>query len=776
MSKVLYRAGRACFVHRWLVLAIWVLVLVGAGAGMKLGGGQLDNTFSIPGSPSQNALNQVKHDFPNSGGTSAQLVFQARDGTTVNSPANAQAIQQTLSKASKAPQVASVVPPERSHLVTSDGKTAIATVQYRVSGAALDSGSLNALSSIGSAADSNTLTVQAGGQAFANSKRGTGSSEVTGLLIAFAVLTVALASLVAAGMPLLTAITGVAASVLTLYGLSAALSISNTAVTLALMIGLAVGVDYALFILSRHRAQLAAGMTPVESAAMAAGTAGTAVVFAGSTVIIALVALSVVGIPFLTVMGFSAAGTVLAAVLIANTLLPAIFAIAGSRLVPKPGSRAAGLASRAAVAATDRTRRPTCGTRWLAAVSRHPVRALAGVVVALGVMAVPAASLSLALPDNGSAAAGSSQRVAFDTISSSFGPGYNGPLLVLANLKPSSSPTGAQQEADAVAAKLKSLPGVAAVTPPQLDQAHTAALIDVVPTTAPSDPATANLVTSIRGQAVAIGNATGANIAVTGTTAIDVDVSSRLSSAMAPFAAIVVGLSVLLLLLVFRSLLVPLKAALGFLLSVGASFGAVVAVFQWGWLAGVLSVPTGPVASFLPIIVMAVLFGLAMDYEVFLASRIREDYVRTSDPRHAIVAGGAASARVVAAAATIMTFIFASFLLSGDATIMPIAFALAVGVSCDALLVRMTAVPAVLALTGRRAWYLPRWLDRALPNLDIEGASLKQSVPLATVSPSASGHPRAAAAEPATIGKWEGSRVTDRDLEVGEAAVARRGD
>jgi len=670
----------------------------------------------------------VKTDFPAAGGTSAQLVFVARGRTTVNSPANAAAINQVLAKAAAVPQVAAVIPPDTSHLVTRDGTTAIATVQYRVSAPGLDSGTLSALNSIASAADSSTLSVQPGGQAFSSLSSGSGSSEVTGLLIAFAVLAVALASLVAAGMPLLTALTGVGLSVLTLHGLAAALSVSNTAVTLAVMIGLAVGVDYALFIVSRHRAQLAAGLAPAESAAIAVGTAGTAVVFAGCTVIIALAALSVVGIPFLTVMGLSAAGTVLTAVLIATTLLPAIFGIAGSRLVPKPGSRAARLASRTAHAADIAAgARSTRGARWLAAVSRRPAAALAASVVVLGALAVPALKLTLALPDNGSAADGTSQRIAFDTISSTFGPGYNGPLLVLANLNPGPDPTAAGQQADAVAAKLKGFTGVAAVTPPQLDQAHTAALIDVVPASAPSAAATATLVTSIRGQASAISRATGADVAVTGTTAVDVDVSARLSAALLPFAGIVVGLSLLLLMLVFRSLIVPVKAAIGFLLSVGASFGATVAVFQWGWLAGPLGVPaTGPVASFLPIVLMAVLFGLAMDYEVFLASRIREDYIRSQDPRHAIIAGGGAAARVVVAAALIMTFIFASFLLSGDATIKSLALALAVGVACDALLVRMTMVPAVLALVGKHAWYIPRWLDRALPDLDIEGTSLRQ--------------------------------------------------
>ena len=339
---------------------------------------------------------------------------------------------------------------------------------------------------------------------------------------------------------------------------------------------------------------------------------------------------------------------------------------------------------------------------------------------------MPALGLTLALPDNGSAAGSTSQRTAFDTISDAFGPGYNGPLLVLANLAPGKDPGAAGQQADAVAAKLKGFPGVAAVTPPRLDQAHTAALIDVVPASAPSAAATATLVTSIRDQAETISHATGATVAVTGTTAIDVDVSAKLSAALLPFASIVVGLSLLLLTLVFRSLIVPVKSAIGFLLSVGASFGATVAVFQWGWLAGPLGVTAGPVASFLPIVLMAVLFGLAMDYEVFLVSRIREDYTSSHDPRHAIIAGGGAAARVVVAAAVIMTCIFASFLLSGDTTIKSLALALAIGVACDALAVRMTIVSAVLALAGQHAWHIPRWLDRVLPDLDIEGTSLRR--------------------------------------------------
>jgi RND superfamily putative drug exporter len=748
MSRVLHAIARWCFAHRWLVVALWLLVLVAGAAGAKVSGGTLDNAFTIPGSQSQTALDQVQRDFPAAAGTSAQLVFRAEDGTTLASPANAAAIKATLARSAGAPQVAAVVSPQASRLVTPDGKTGIATIEYRVSSGDLRGGSVTALTNLAAAANSKTLVVSAGGPALSAKAASTGSSDIIGLVVALVVLTVTLGSLLAAGMPLITAIGGVALAVLGLQGLAAATSISNTAVTLAVMIGLAVGVDYALFITTRHRAQLAAGVDAAASAALAVGTAGTAVVFAGCTVIIALAALWVVGIPFLSVMGLAAAGAVLLAVLIAITLVPAIFGLCGARLTPRPGSRAARLAERAAHAAdaahsADAAQaaeaagggrgsrvRPTFGARWLAGITRHPVIALAGSVLVLLVLAVPALRLSLALPDNGYAAQGTTQRTAFDTVSADFGPGFNGPLLVLADLGHPATPAAATHAADDVAARLKGFPGVTAVSAPQLDGAGTAALIQVVPATAPSASATANLVTDIRGQAGAISRATGANVAVTGTTAINVDVSAKLSSALAPFAGIVVGLSLVLLMIVFRSFLIPVKAAAGFLLSIAASFGATVAVFQWGWLAGLLGVPaTGPVVSFLPIIVIAVLFGLAMDYEVFLATRIREDYVHGADPRRAIVTGGGASARVVVAAAIIMTSIFASFVLPDDAIIKPIAFALAIGVACDALLVRMTAVPAVLALAGRKAWYLPRWLDRLLPNLDVEGASLGDAKP-----------------------------------------------
>jgi RND superfamily putative drug exporter len=368
------------------------------------------------------------------------------------------------------------------------------------------------------------------------------------------------------------------------------------------------------------------------------------------------------------------------------------------------------------------------GRRWARLVTRRPLLFLLAAVAALVAVAVPAADLRLALPDNGSAAHDTPQRETYDTVDEAFGPGFNGPLLVLAEADTTGE--SGQRQAGAVAARLKELPGVVKVGRPQYAPESGRAVISVVPDGGPQDDATKDLVDAIRADADTIERETGATVSVTGTTAIGIDVSDRLRASLLPFAAVVVGLCLILLLLVFRSLVVPVKATAGFLLSVGASFGAVVAVFQWGWLADALGVArTGPVVSFLPIVLMAVLFGLAMDYEVFLVAGVREEWVRTRRARDAVVDGAAHASRVVTAAALIMFFVFASFVTSEDAIVKPIAFSLAFGVLVDAFVVRMTLVPAVLAMVGRGAWWLPRALDRALPNLDIEGARLHHEPP-----------------------------------------------
>jgi RND superfamily putative drug exporter len=743
MPTVLHRLGRFAFRHRRSVLALWLAVVAAVVAcTVAFGGsGKFDNTFSIPGSESQQALDRMKTDFPTSSGTSAQIVFTAPSGQKVTDPTETAAIRAALHAASSAPQVARVISPFDAHTVSPDGTTAVAQVQYEVPSSGLASGSLDALSSAVSVAgtDQPGLRTEVGGAAYGNAP-GRSDSDLIGIGIALVILAVTFGSLLSAGIPLVTAVFGVATAIFGLLSLTGVVAISSTAQSLALMIGLAVGIDYALFIVTRHRSQLAQGMGPEDSAALAVGTAGSAVVFAGLTVVIAMAGLTVVGIPFLTAMGLAAAGAVLIAVLVATTLLPAILGFAGARLTPRPGSRAARREAAAGevtagsgqgYAGHPRTgRAANAAEAWFRHVTRRPLLALAAVAVALGALAWPAHSMKLALPDNGTAPSSSSQRIVYDEISKEFGPGFNGPLLVLADTAGSADQ---QQAAQRIATTLHGLPDVAAVGKPVLNPATHTALIQVVPRTGPSDSATKTLVTTIRDDRAAIQRQTGATVQVTGNTAVQIDVAAKLNAALLPFAAVVVGLSLLLLLLVFRSVVVPLKAAAGFVLSIAATLGAVVSVFQLGHLGSLFGLDsTGPISSFLPILLLAVLFGLAMDYEVFLVSRMRESYTVTGDPLQAVHSGARHSGRVVTAAALIMVSVFAAFLGTDSVMLKQIAFALATGVLLDAFVIRMTFVPAVLSLTRRAAWWLPDWLARLLPNLDIEGERLQHVTAHAT--------------------------------------------
>ncbi|MDT0268790.1 MMPL family transporter [Streptomyces sp. DSM 44915] len=719
MATLLYRLGRGAFRRRRLVLTLWLGALAALLAVSGALGSALDDEFTIPGSESQRALDTMREVLPAAGGTTGQLVFTTPDGSQITDERWAEPIERSLANAARAPEVSAVVPAEEAGTFSADGRTALATVRYEATAFHLADGTTAALERTVEPAREAGLETHVGGQAFAPTGVEISAKELFGVLVALVVLIVTFGSLLAAGMPLVSALVGVGTAVGGLLVGGHLFTLSSTAVTLAVMLGLAVGIDYALFILSRHRSQLAQGMPAEESAGRALGTAGSAVVFAGLTVVVALCGLSVVGIPFLTVMGLGGAATVVIAVLVAVTLLPALLGFGGERLRPRPGSRAArreGRADREAAAGT-------LGGRWVRLVTRRPLVAVLAVVVGLLVVALPARDLRLALPDNGSAPAASTERQTYDAVSEAFGPGLNGPLLVLADTADvAGDPEPALTD---VAEQLAGLPGMAAVAPPRPTERDTAWLIEAVPTTGPDQPGTEDLVHTIRDWSRAHATDTGITLAVTGNTAVAVDVSSRLSDSMVPFGAVVVGLGLLILLLVFRSLVVPVKATLGFLLSVAASFGAVAAVFEWGWLAGALDVArTGPVVSFLPIILMAVLFGLAMDYEVFVVSRVHERQALGADPVVAVREGAPLAFRVVTAAALIMFAVFASFVTMEDAIVKPIAFALAFGVLVDAFLVRLTLVPAVLVLVGRAGWWLPGWLGRRLPHVDIEGSRL----------------------------------------------------
>ncbi|MGW1210283.1 MMPL family transporter [Streptomyces sp. NPDC002499] len=719
MATFLYRLGRLAFRRRRVVLMLWIAVLAAVGIGATSSTGSSTDSFTVPGTQSQQAIDLLEKEFPqaSASGASARVVFEAPAGQKLTSTANKAEVTSLLAELKASPQVANVSDPYTGGLVSRSGSIAYTQVTYKVAKSDLDTAAHDALDKVAAEGEKAGLTVSMGGDAV-QEKAASKAAELIGLAVAAVALVITFGSLIAAGLPLLTAILGVGMAVMCITIATAFVDMSSASSTLALMLGLAVAIDYALFIVSRYRSEIREGHEPEEAVGRALGTAGSAVVFAGLTVMIALAGLSVIGVKMLTSMGLASAFAVAVAVVIALTLLPALLGFAGTRIMKAP------LLSRRMRALEERGEGEAMGVRWARFVTRNPVKVLAVSVLGLGLLAIPVTSLRLALPDDSVQTPGSTQRIAYDTLSKGFGPGFNGPLTVVVDAGDSKDPQAAA--ADAVA-RIKTLPDVAAVRDAVFNQSGDVALITAVPKSAPSSQATKDLVTDIRDQNGRLHQDTGADLMVTGTTALNIDVSSKLSSALVPYLAIVVGLALILLLLVFRSILVPLKAALGFLLSVGATLGVVVAVFQWGWLKDLIGVEeTAPIVSVLPILLIGVVFGLAMDYEVFLVTRMREEYVHGAEPTHAVVQGFRHSARVVTAAAVIMISVFAGFLLDDVALIKSIGLGLAAAVFFDAFVVRMTIVPAVMALLGHRAWALPGWLDRVLPNVDVEGESLRR--------------------------------------------------
>ncbi|WP_077489750.1 MMPL family transporter [Sinomonas mesophila] len=563
-----------------------------------------------------------------------------------------------------------------------------------------------------------------------------GAAEAIGVGVAAVVLIVMLGALVAAGLPLVMALVGVAVGVGGTFALTGVVEMSSVTPMLGLMLGLAVGIDYSLFIVNRHRNQLLGGMGPRESVALAVGTSGNAVVFAGLTVIIALAALVVPGLPFLAVMGLSAAATVAVAVLVAVTLLPAALGFAGRRIISRRRWAEAvrqNTAENARAGHEEEAAREDLAAShrgWGAWVTRHPWLSVVASVVLLGALALPAAQLRLALPDGGSEPVESTAYKAYEATGTYFGQGMTGPIIVVGELPAGLDENAAKMAQFDVADRLRAVPGVVAAVPGTLSEDRRTSVFQVIPMDGPASASTVQVVHDLREKGADIQAETGVAIGLTGQTAANVDISAKLADALPPYLAIVVGLSLLLLMLVFRSLLVPLLATGGFLLSLGAAFGAIVAVYQWGWLGPVFDVThPGAVLSFLPILLIGILFGLAMDYQVFITSGMRESFAHGQEAHLAVRTGFHHAARVITAAAIIMVSVFAGFIFSHLTMVRPLGFGLALGVLLDAFVVRMTLVPAVMRLLGRAAWWLPAWLDRILPDLDIEGARLERTTP-----------------------------------------------
>jgi RND superfamily putative drug exporter len=711
VATLLYRLGRISYRRRWRVLLLWAVVLGLLGVGAATLSGPTTNAFNIPGTESTRALSVLKEKMGiGADNSSATVVFTAHGSATLTAATQRAAIENAVAALGRAPQVTSVADPFQTKTISKDQQTAYATVSYSVPDGDVTAAARTALFAAGRSARSAGLEVEFGGGA-TQQGGGAGATEGLGVVVAAVVLMITFGALVAAGLPLLTAILGVAAGMCGIQIATGFFDLSSSTSALATMLGLAVGIDYALFVVSRFRHELGQGRDGEEAAGRAVGTAGSAVVFAGLTVIIALVALVVTGIPFLTAMGVAGAGTVAGAVLITLTLIPALLGFAGRKVLPRR-SRSLSVAKAA---------KTPLGEHWARLVLRNRVVAVLIPLGLIAVAALPALHLHLALPDDSTAAPSSTQRKAYDQLSQGFGAGFNGPLLVVVE----AGAGGAKTAGAAAQQEITKLADVVLVAPPTVNRAGDTALLAVIPGSGSTDAATKKLVAAIR----ALPDPAGARLAVTGTTAVNIDVSDKMAHALVPYLAIVVVLAFILLMLVFRSILVPLKATLGFLLSVVAAFGALVAVFQDGHLAKLLGVEaTGPIVSIMPIFLIGILFGLAMDYEVFLVTRTREEYVRGAGPDEAVVTGLRHGARVVAAAALIMMSVFAGFILADDSIIKALGFALAFGVAVDAFLVRLTIVPAVLSLLGRAAWWLPAWLDRFLPNVDVEGSRLTEAL------------------------------------------------
>lgn len=711
MATLLSRLGRFSARHRTAVLVAWILLLVTVGVAAVTGMRFSTATFEVPGTDSSKAMEVLENEFPSANATdggSLQLVVEDSSGQ-ITSDANVALVTNAISELEAITGVDAVSNPfdPATPYISEHLSTAVVTVTF----AELDEEqSVHAADAVGDVAEQlnrDGLRAEVGGTLAGAVPEIFGPTEVVGALLALLILVVTFRSLLTAGANMLGAVVGVGVGVLGTFAFSALVPIGSLTPILAVMLGLAVGIDYCLFILSRFRAELRLGHSVTDSIARAVGTAGSSVLFAGATVMIALVGLTVVGIPFLGEMGLAAAFSVFVAVLMSLTLLPALMAMMGKRALSRR-ERTRRIAPPKAHSTTGLT------SRWGAAVVRRPVIAILAAVIGLGVVATPVLTMQTTLSIPGGEDPGSSQRAAYDLIAEKFGEGAQDPLVVLVES------ADVEQELPGIQDELAALDNVARVIPSGVSASGGAAMLAVIADSGPLDERTVQLVRDIR--ALEIDDV---QLAVTGGTAIGLDSDEQLQKALVTYLLLIVGLSLVLLIVLFRSILVPLVATAGFLLSLGAGLGATTAVFQWGWLDAIVQAPQGnPVISLLPIVVTGILFGLAMDYQVFLVSRMHEAYQQRLSPKSAIRAGFDSSAVIVIAAAAIMAAVFGGFALSPSSLVAAIALALTVGVVADAFIVRMIFVPAVLSLLGRAAWWIPRWLDRVLPRIDVEGTAL----------------------------------------------------
>ncbi|MPY47362.1 MMPL family transporter [Streptomyces acidicola] len=783
MSVLLYRLGRFAYGKPWLVIAGWLAAMACVVGLLAASPVKLSNEVRIDGTPSQQVIDDLTASLPEASGGQGMLVFKAphdaRIGDTeVQSALLAavdavyrhdhvidprKALAEEVAKGDGSPLLRAQVAvagaagrtasgeaplsllakgqPVPGVVVSADGSAALMQFQFEEQTYELPSGTIE---STVKAAE--RQAARGGLEVLPSASMMeipdiVGVGEIVGVVVAAIVLLVTLGSVVAAGLPLVIALVGVTVGVGGAFALSTVFEIHSLAAVLALMLGLAVGIDYALFIVNRERRLiLEDGLDAHEATSRAVGTAGTAVFFAGSTVIIALAGLLVVGITLLSTMAVIAAATIAVTVLLVLTLLPALLGLVKEGICPDRARRRAQRQSTTADRVGPRT------ARWGARLVRHKYSALAAAVLIPAVLAIPAADMRMGLPSGASYNTGTMQRQGYDLVSDAFGPGYNGPLMIAVNSTTKGRPLTPTSLA-AVASDLTKIKGATSVSLAGMNSTGTTAILTLVPDSGPNDDATKDLVTAVRDTSTQISEGRSATVGITGFTALAIDVSDRLADVLPLYVAVVLGLSLIVLLLVFRSVMVPVTATVGFVLTIAATFGLTTAVFQWGWLQGLIGLDaTAPVVSLLPIIITGVLYGLAMDYQMFLVTSMREAHIHGDAPSVATVVGFSRASGVVVAAATIMVSVFAGFVFNAQPMIKQAGFALAAGILIDAFVIRLTLVPVTMALAREKAWWLPASLDRLLPNLDVEGDTLAQRIPL----------PRPAAAESRTTGRKTG--------------------
>ncbi len=740
MTGVLYRLAQFCVRRRFVVVGVWIVLTVALVVISQGLGDNTNDNLSLPGTDSQRATDTLTKSFPNQANGTSPIVLHASSGKLTDSK-YATAVNNAASGVGKEPNVASVVnplSPQGASALSKDQSTGYLSVTLSTSPGSLSVDDVQRIIDGANPAKAAGLQVDTGGQLGQKvSKTSTESSELIGIIAAMVILTLTFGTIVAMLLPILNAILGLLSTLAIIRLVEHAATVPTVAPTLATMIGLGVGIDYALFIVTRHLRGLHDGLELPESIARAVATSGGAVFFAGCTVTIALVSLAVAGIPLVTTLGLMAGIAVVVAVIAALTLLPALLAVVGPRVN----------SLRIRTPPTDEEAKQGLWSKWAADIAKLPVVAGLVALVILIPLIIPLGSLTLGQQDVAALSTSTTARRAYDLISKNFGPGANGPLLIAVSLKSpatpapsgssssssgsSSSASSSQSDARATDPRLATLQkdiastsGVAGVTPIQIDKAGTTAYFNAISKNGPAESATTKIVQHLRSSVIpSAEKGTDMKAYVGGSTAGYDDLASNISSKLPLQILVVIALSFALLILAFRTVVIPAQAAVMNLLSIAASYGVLTAIFQYGWLSGLigLSGPV-PIVSYVPLFMFAILFGLSMDYEVFLVSQIEEHVHAGEDNKSSVISGLVTSARVITAAALIMVFVFGSFLLNGDPTIKQFGVGLAVAVILDATVVRCLLVPALMVMMGKLNWYIPRWLDRAVPRLSIEGA------------------------------------------------------